>query len=73
MEKILNCIDEYIKDLEKEVLDIISDTKTSMTHKNSKIEPLSEQKKLLTLTKEAMINIKNREYDGGCTMWRENI
>ena len=70
MEKILNCIDEYIKDLEIEVMKILNNQKSSLTEKNALIEPLSEQKKILNITKETLINIQNRDYQGGCTMWK---
>ncbi len=70
MDKIFNCIDGYIRDLEKDVLEIVANQKSSMIEKNILLEPLSEQKKVLLLTLDALNGIKNKNYTGGCTMYK---
>ncbi len=68
MDKILNCIDSYIKDLEKEIMQIVSDQTIELTRKNQLMEPIADQKKVLTITKEALLNIKNKKYEAKCGM-----
>ncbi len=68
MDKILNCIDSYIKDLEKEIMEIVSDQTIELTRKNQLMEPIADQKKVLVIAKEALLNIKNRKYEAQCGM-----
>jgi len=71
MTKIFDCINSHINDLETEVLKIIANQKTSMTQKNILLEPLSEQKKILLLTIDALKNIEKKTFTGGCTMYKQ--
>ena len=68
MDKILNCIDSYIKDLEKEIMDIVGNQKIELTRKNQLMEPIADQKKVLTITKDALLKIKNKKYEARCKM-----
>ena len=68
MEKIFNCIDSYIKDLESDILKIVENQKIPMTEKNRLMEPIADQKKVLVYTKEALLKIKNRVYEAKCNM-----
>ncbi|NPA81489.1 MAG: hypothetical protein GXO31_02650 [Epsilonproteobacteria bacterium] len=68
MEKILNCIDSYIKDLEKEIMEIVADQSIPLTRKNQLMEPIADQKKVLTITKDQLLMIKNKKYEARCKM-----
>jgi len=68
MEKIINCIDDYIKDLESKIMGIVEDQTISMTDKNMMMEPIADQKKVLVYTKEALLKIKNKKYEAKCGM-----
>jgi hypothetical protein len=68
MDKIFNCIDDYIADLEKEIMAIVSDQKIPLTEKNKLMEPIADQKKVLVYAKSALETIKNKEYEAGCGM-----
>jgi len=68
MEKIINCIDEYLKDLERDILDIVEDQSISLTRKNQIMEPIADQKKVLVYTKEALLKIKDKKYEAKCGM-----
>ena len=68
MDKIFNCIDEYLKDLENNILNIVSDQSIPLTKKNQLMEPIADQKKVLTYTKEALLKIKDKKYEAKCGM-----
>ncbi len=68
MDKIFECIDGYLVDLEKDIMDIVSDQKIPLTEKNKLMEPIADQKKVLVYTKSALENIKNKEYKAECGM-----
>jgi hypothetical protein len=68
MDKIFNCIDGYLADLEKEIMGIVADQKIPLTEKNKLMEPIADQKKVLVYTKSALETIKNKEYEAGCGM-----
>jgi len=68
MEKIINCIDDYTKDLESKIMGIVEDQTISMTDKNMMMEPIADQKKVLVYTKEALLKIKNKKYEARCGM-----
>jgi hypothetical protein len=55
-------------DLEKDIMDIVSDQKIPLTEKNKLMEPIADQKKVLIYTKSALENIKNKEYKAECGM-----
>ena len=68
MDKIFKCIDGYLKDLESDILGIVSDQSIPLTKKNQLMEPIADQKKILTYTKEALLKIKNKKYEAKCGM-----
>jgi len=68
MDKIFECIDGYLADLEKEILVIVADQKIPLTEKNKMMEPIADQKKVLIYTKSALETIKNKEYKAECGM-----
>ncbi len=68
MDAIFNCIDNYIKDLERQILLIVEDQSIELTKKNQLMEPIADQKKVLTYTKEALLKIKNKKYEAKCGM-----
>jgi predicted house-cleaning noncanonical NTP pyrophosphatase (MazG superfamily) len=68
MQKIFDCIDGYLKNLEDEILKIVSDQSIPLTKKNQLMEPIADQKKVLTYTKEALLKIKNKKYEAKCGM-----
>lgn len=68
MDKIFKCIDGYLKDLESDILSIVSDQSIPLTKKNQLMEPIADQKKVLTYTKEALLKIKNKKYEAKCGM-----
>ena len=68
-EKFLSCIDEYLKSLESEVMELLADTSMAMTIKNQKMEPLVDTKKVLLETKKKLDEIKNKNYVAECKMY----
>ncbi len=68
MDKILNCIDSYMSDIESEILKIVADQSIPLMEKNALMEPIVEQKKVLLHTKESLERIKNKEYLPKCGM-----
>jgi hypothetical protein len=68
MEKIINCIDNYAKDLELKIMDIVKDQTISLTDKNMMMEPIADQKKVLVYAKEALLKIKDKKYEAKCGM-----
>jgi len=68
MKKIFSCIDDYLKELENEIMTIVADQKIPLTEKNRLMEPIADQKKVLVYTKSALENIKNKEYKAECGM-----
>jgi len=68
MDKIFECIDGYLADLEKNIMDIVADQKIPLAEKNKLMEPIADQKKVLVYTRSALENIKNKEYKAECGM-----
>ncbi len=68
MQRVFKSIDEYLKDLEKEMLDIVGDQSIPLSEKNRLMEPIADTKKVLIKTKAALNEIKNKEYIAGCGM-----
>ncbi len=69
MIKIYNCIDDYLKKLENEVMKLLDDTSMPLTIKNQKMEPLALQKKVLLKTKEDLIKIEETNFVAECKMY----
>ncbi len=68
MDRVFKSIDEYLKDLEKEMLRIVDDQSIPLSEKNRLMEPIADTKKVLVQTKAALNEIKNKEYVAGCGM-----
>ena len=68
MQKILNHIDNYLKDLEKEMLKIVENQSIPLAQKNKLMKPIADQKKVLINTKKELIAIKNKKYEAKCGM-----
>ena len=68
MEKILNCIDETMGDLERDIMAIVSDQSIPMTEKNRLMAPIVDQKKVLQRTREDLERIRNTSYEAKCGM-----
>ena len=71
MDKILNCIDDYLKELEEKVMELVSDMSMPLTIKNQKMEPLVDQKKVLIDTKNKLVELKNKDYIAECKMYQK--
>ena len=70
MRKFLECIDEYEKRLEKEIMDIVKNESIPLTEKNKMMAPISDRKKLIVATKKELLDIENRIYEAKCEMYR---
>ncbi len=68
MDRVFESIDEYLKDLEKEMLRIVDDQSIPLAQKNKLMEPIADTKRVLVKTKAALNEIKNKEYVAGCGM-----
>lgn len=68
MDKIFECIDGYLADLERDIMAIVADQKIPLAEKNKLMEPIADQKKVLIYTKSALETIKNKEYKAECGM-----
>jgi len=68
MDKIFDCINDYLRDLEDDILKIVQDQSIPLTKKNQLMEPIADQKKVLVYTKEALLKIKNTKYEAKCGM-----
>jgi hypothetical protein len=68
MENIINCMDNYLKELETKMMEIVSDEKIPLTEKNRLMEPIADQKKVIDYGKQALLKIKNKKYEAKCGM-----
>ncbi|MEA2050351.1 MAG: hypothetical protein U9O56_06460 [Campylobacterota bacterium] len=64
--KMINIINERIKELSKEVMALVDNQKISLTDKNQLMQPLVEEKKVLEHTLVYLEKIKNTNYKGLC-------
>ncbi len=68
MEKILNCIEETMNDLEREIMAIVSDQSIPMTEKNRLMAPIVDRKKVLQRAQADLERIQNTTYEAKCGM-----
>jgi len=61
-------MDNYLKDLEVEMMKIVSDESIPLTEKNKLMAPIADQKKVIVYGKKALLNIKNKTYKAECGM-----
>ena len=71
MDKILEQIDRYMITLEKEIMTIVNDQSIAMTEKNRLMQPIVDQKKVLLQTKKSLQDIKNKNYEAQCEMYKK--
>ena len=71
MKTIFKCIDDYISTLETDIMEIVADQTIPLMEKNKLMEPLADQKKVLTYTKASLESIKNKNYEAKCGMNKE--
>ncbi len=68
MENIINCMDNYLKELETKMMEIVSNEKIPLTEKNRLMAPIADQKKVIDYGKQALLKIKNKKYEAECGM-----
>ncbi len=61
-------MDDYIKNLEEQMMQIVSDEKIPLTQKNKLMAPIADQKKVIDYGKKALLKIKNKTYEAECGM-----
>ena len=65
--KMINTINERLQEIRDEVLALVDNQKISLTKKNTLIQPLVEEKKVLEHTLVYLEKIKNTNYRGLCS------
>jgi len=68
LERVIESIESYLKDLEKEMLRIVDDQTIPLAEKNRLMEPIADTKRVLVETKTKLREIENKEYVAGCGM-----
>ncbi len=66
-------MDDYLKDLEVQMMKIVSDESIPLAQKNKLMAPIADQKKVIVYGKEALLKIKTREYKAECGMSAHNL
>ncbi len=66
-------MDNYLKDLEVQMMEIVSDESIPLAQKNKLMAPIADQKKVIVYGKEALFKIKTREYKAECGMSAHNL
>ncbi len=64
--KMINIINDRIKEITSEVMTLVDNQKLSLTDKNQLMQPLVEEKKVLDHTLVYLEKIKNTNYKGLC-------
>lgn len=64
--KMINIINERLDEISKEVMALVENQKLSLTDKNTLMQPLVEEKKVLEHTLVYLEKIKNTDYRGLC-------
>ncbi|MEA3354391.1 MAG: hypothetical protein U9Q33_11300 [Campylobacterota bacterium] len=64
--KIINIINERLEEIQSDVMGLVENQKLSLTEKNTKMQPLVEEKKVLEHTLVYLERIKNTDYTGSC-------
>jgi len=73
MENIINCMDNYIIELEEEMMKIVSDEKIPLAEKNKLMAPIKDQRKVIDYGKNALLKIKNKTYKAECGMSTQTL
>lgn len=66
-------MDDYLKDLEGEMMKIVSDESIPLTEKNKLMAPIADQKKVIVYGKKALLKIKDKEYKAECGMSAQTL
>ncbi len=61
-------MNNYLKDLEEQMMKIVSDESIPLTEKNKLMAPIADQKKVIVYGMNALEKIKTREYKAECGM-----
>ena len=64
--KMINIINDRLKEIREEVLSLVDNQQISLTDKNALMQPLVEEKKVLDHTLVYLDKIKNTNYKGLC-------
>ncbi len=64
--KMINVINDRIKEIGVEVMALVDNQKLSLTEKNQLMQPLVEEKKVMEHTLVYLEKIKNTNYKGLC-------
>ncbi|MEA3290513.1 MAG: hypothetical protein U9Q04_10080 [Campylobacterota bacterium] len=64
--KMINIINERLVEIQSEVMNLVEDQTISLTEKNTQMQPLVEEKKVLEHTLVYLERIKNTTYNGLC-------
>ncbi len=70
MKQFLECIEEFEKRLEKEIMDIVEDESIPLSEKNRLMAPIADQKKVITSTKSKLFEIDGKQYEAKCEMYK---
>ena len=66
-------MDNYIKELEAEMMTIVSDEKIPLAEKNKLMAPIKDQRKVIEYGKNALLKIKNKTYEAECGMSAQTL
>ncbi len=72
MEKIFECIDDYISSLETDIMKVVADESIPLMEKNRLMEPISDQKMVLEITKKSLNALKHKDYIAKCGLGERN-
>jgi len=64
--KMINIINDRLSEIRNEVMTLVDNQRISLTDKNSLMQPLVEEKKVLEHTLVYLEKIKNTNYKGLC-------
>jgi hypothetical protein len=65
--KMIDTINERLQELQDEVEAIVANQSLNLTQKNTKMQPLVEEKKVLEHTLVYLEKIQNTNYEGYCS------
>ena len=65
--KIINDIETYLKEIEKNVMALVGDQNMDLTTKNQRMHPLVDQKKILEKTLNELKLLEQKDYRGLCS------
>ena len=66
-------MDNYIIELEEEMMKIVSDEKIPLAEKNKLMAPIKDQRKVIDYGKNALLKIKNKTYEAECGMSTQTL